>query len=94
MTLEVKLMRFNRVKSTNRLKSDSNRLLIDFFDPNLAVKSIVATILIQNLDPNLNLTSNLIENWSNLVEHEANLPILDIFGSNSTNFLYSSIDLD
>ena len=59
-----KLMRLNRSKSTNRLYSWSNRLLIDFFDPNLAVQSIVATILIQNLGPNSKLDSNLSPNLS------------------------------
>ena len=89
-----KLMRSNRGQTKIRSKSYSNRLLIDFFDPNSAVKSIVATSSIRNLGPNLNLTLNLIENWSNLFEFEANLPILEVFGSNSTNFRYNLTNFD
>ena len=40
-------MRCNRLPAIIRSKSDSNHLLIDFFDPNLAVRSIIATISIQ-----------------------------------------------
>ena len=40
-------MRSNRPPAKTRSKSASNWLLIDFFDPKLAVQSIVATILIQ-----------------------------------------------
>ena len=41
-----KLMRLDRGRPEIRSKSYSNRPLIDFFDPNLPVRSIVATILI------------------------------------------------
>ena len=37
-------MRLNRGRPEIRSKSYWNRLLIDFFDPNLHVRSIVATI--------------------------------------------------
>ena len=40
-------MRLDRGRPEIRSKSYSNRLLIDFFDPNLPVRSIVATISIQ-----------------------------------------------
>ena len=43
----IKLMQSNRPPAKIRSKSDSNRLLIDFFDPNLAVQSIVPMIPIQ-----------------------------------------------
>ena len=44
---ETKLMRFDRGWPEIRSKLYSNRLLIDIFDPNLHVWSIVATIWIQ-----------------------------------------------
>ena len=48
--LFTKLMQLNRLPVKIRYKSNSNRLLIDFNDPNLAVRSIVAPISIQNPD--------------------------------------------
>ena len=42
-----KLMRSNRGHAEIRSKSYSNRLLIYFFDPNLPVRSIIATISIR-----------------------------------------------
>ena len=45
--LSCKLMRLDRLPAKFQSKSYSNRLLIDFFDPNLPVRSIVATILIR-----------------------------------------------
>ena len=41
-------MRLDRGRPEIRSKSYSNQLLIDFFDPNSAVQSIVATISIRN----------------------------------------------
>ena len=46
-TVPCKLMRFDRSPSKIRSKSYLNWLLINFFDPNLGVRSIVATISIR-----------------------------------------------
>ena len=59
-------MRWDRLPAKIRSKSDSNWLLIDFYDLNLAVRSIVATISIWNpdyLDP---LKSKFNQNWSKI----------------------------
>ena len=40
-------MQYNRGHAKIRSKSYSNRLLIDFFNPNLPVRSIMATIWIR-----------------------------------------------
>ena len=45
-----KLIRLDRPPAKIWSKSDSNRLLINFYDPISAVRSIVATILIRNSD--------------------------------------------
>ena len=45
-----KLMRLDRPPAKIRSKSNWNQLLIDFYDPNSAVQSIVATIWIRNPD--------------------------------------------
>ena len=60
-------MRFNQPQAKIQLKSNLNRLLIDFFDPISAVEfnrcndSIRIRTQISN--------SNYIENWSNLIEN-------------------------
>ena len=56
-----KLMRLDRPPPKYRSKSYSNRLLINFFDPNLLLKSIEIVATIRNLGPNLNLT---LKSWS------------------------------
>ena len=96
----IKQMRSNRSKSTDQLYSDSNRILIDNFDPNLAVPSIVAMISIQNLGPNSKLDLNLSPNssiisiigqiWSKTTIYIENDELNWQFGSNSTNFWYNS----
>ena len=45
--VHIKRMRLDRGRPEIRSKLYSIRLLIDFFDPNLALQSIVATISIQ-----------------------------------------------
>ena len=59
--IQIKLMRLDRPPAKIRSKSYSNRLLIDFYYPNLAVRSVIATILIQNPDYLDQFKSNLIE---------------------------------
>ena len=50
LTVQCKLMRLDRPPAKIQSKSDSNWLLINFYDPNLAVRSSVATISIRNPD--------------------------------------------
>ena len=57
-------MRSNRPPAKIGSKSYSNQLLIDFFDPISAVRSIVATILIQIQIQISILNAIYIENWS------------------------------
>ena len=54
-------MRLDRPPAKIRSKSYPNRLLIDFFDPISAGRSIVATISIQNPDHYIKSSSILIE---------------------------------
>ena len=61
-----KLMRLDRPPAKTRSKSYSNWLLIDFFDPISAVRSIVATISIQNPDYLDRLQSNFNQNRSKM----------------------------
>ena len=68
-----KLMRFNRIKSTNRFLIKFESILIDFCDSIPAVQLLVATNPIRIIGPNSNLTSNLIENWSNFIGNWSNL---------------------
>ena len=66
--LKTKLMRLDQPPAKIRCESDSNRLLINFFDPISAVRSIVATISIQNPDHYMESSSILIKKWSNLIK--------------------------
>ena len=59
-----KLMQLDRPWAKFRSKSYLNCLLIDFFDPNLAVRSIVATISIQLRSTIGQNRLILIDNWS------------------------------
>ena len=56
-----KLMQLEWQLSKIRSKLYSNQLLIDFFDPNLGVQSIVATISIRNPDYLDQFQSKLVE---------------------------------
>ena len=60
-------MRLDRGRPEIRSRSYSNRLLIDFFDPNSVRESIEIVATIRNIGPNLNLTSNLYQKKSNLI---------------------------
>ena len=62
-----KLMRLDRGRPEIRSISYSNRLLIDFCDSIPAVRFTRRDDPIRDLGPNSNLSSNLMENWSNLV---------------------------
>ena len=57
-----KLMQLYRPPAKIRSKSDSYRLLIDFFDPISAIRSIVASILIQIWTIYIEYSSTYIEN--------------------------------
>ena len=57
-------MRLDRGRPKIWSKLYSNRLLIDIFDPNLAIRSIVPMISIRNLGSNSKLDSNLSPNLS------------------------------
>ena len=84
-------MQLNRTQAKICFKSDSNRLLINFFDPKLSpdlIKIIVTiriwtricskkSIYIQN-------SSNLIKNGSNLIENVKNQVVFDHFRLKST----------
>ena len=72
-----KLMRSNRPPAKIRSKSFSNRLLIDFFNPNLLLKSIkiVATIQIRTQILILNLI--YIKNWSKNDYYRPKMTIFD-----------------
>ena len=74
--LKTKLMQLDQPPAKIRSKSDSNRLLIDFFDPISAVRSIVATIsiriraFISTYRSNFNRKRSIfIKNWSNLSQN-------------------------
>ena len=64
-------MRLDRGRPEIRSKSYSNRLSINFFDPNSVRESIKIFATIQNLGPNSNLTSNLYRKKSNLIENSS-----------------------
>ena len=77
-----KLMRLDQPPAKIRSKSDSNWLLIDFFDLISAVRSIVATISIRNPDCYNKNSLILIENRSILIEKVwfiSKIVVLDIF---------------
>ena len=65
-------MRLDQPPAKIRSKSDSNRLLINFFDPISAIRSIVGTITIQNPDHYIKSNSILIKKWSNLIKKWSN----------------------
>ena len=70
-------MQLDRPPAKIRSKSDSNRLLIDFFDPISAVPSIVETISIRNPDHYIQSSTILIgkmfDLYQKLVEIEHKL---------------------
>ena len=75
-------MRFNRPQAKIHFKSDSNRVLIDFFD-------LISTVRFNRRDDTIrirtqisNPISNYIENWSNLVENGQKRPDFNIFDIN------------
>ena len=75
-------MRFNRPKAKIRFKSDSNRLLIDFFDPISAVRFNRHYDTIRFGTQILNLNSNWwnsIKNWSNLFKNGQKRPDFVVF---------------
>ena len=66
---EGKLMRSNQPQSKFHFKSDSNRLLIDFFNPISAAQFTRRDITIQIRTQNLILNYNLIKNLLNLIKN-------------------------
>ena len=71
-------MQLDRLPAKTRSKSDWNRLLIDFYDLNLAVRSIVATISIQNPDYFDRFKSNFNQNCSKMTGFRRFTVVFDI----------------
>ena len=67
--LIAKLMRLDQPPAKIHSKLYSNQLLIDFFDPNLLLKSIKIVVTIQNPCQILSSDSIEIENWSIYIEN-------------------------
>ena len=63
-------MPLNQPKAKICFKSDSNRLLINFFDPIPAVRFNRSDNSIQIQTQILNLNWNYIKNWLNLIKND------------------------
>ena len=66
-------MPLDRTPAKIRSQSDLNQLLINFFDPILAGRSIFARISIRNPNHYIESNSILIKKWSNLIDKWSHL---------------------